>query len=346
LAEQLERRFPAGRLAEPLRRLQPPDLLHYIRQEPLHTRAVQTAWQILAERILGGETEAVEALRRPPSPHSRHVDAGIASRISERLELLSGLAAMRELPFPGRLSLRTVLETFLSDPWAGAELQSRAADLLRETASLGESWLAELDPVEAIDLEREVLIVLIDGVPPDVWLRCMDLIEGRPQGLSVEWARLEAEPRTVPATAGLLDLEGEPLEALEARGVKYLLPRAREEERVEDLLGPPSPGKAAVLRLGMLDRGAHQGAFKLSEMASRLRHILETRLPALLDYCRRHERDLILTTDHGLSFTTGALGHGQGGVYERAIFRATWSPAPGSGTRGSTNGTRGSGDSD
>lgn len=339
LAEALQRRFPAGRLAEQLRRLQPPDLLDYIRREPLHTRAVQAAWQILAERILEGDNEAAESIRRLPAPQSRHADAGIAARIAERLELLSGLAAVRELTFPGRLSLRILLETFLSDPWAGAELQSRAADLLRETSSLGEGWLAELDPVEAIDLEREALIVLVDGVPPDVWLQCLELIEGRPQGLTIGWARLEAEPRTVPATAVLLGLEGEPLEALEARGVKYLLPRAREEESVEELLGPPSPGKAAVLRLGSFDRGAHQGAFKLSDLASRLRHFLETRLPALHDYCRRHGRDLILTTDHGLSFTTGALGHGQGGVYERAIFRATWSPGPG------TGGSAGSGDS-
>jgi hypothetical protein len=329
LAEQLERRFPANRLAEQLRRLQPTDLLHYIHSEPLHIRAIQAAWQILAERILRGDTAAVEALRSRRQLRGRHVDPKTASRIAERLDLLSALAATRELPFPGRLSLRPTLESFLSDPWAGTELQSRTAELLRETASLGESWLAKLDPVEAIDLERGALIVLIDGVPPDVWLECMDLIKGRSQGLSIEWGRLQAEPRTIPATASLLGLEGEPLESLEARGVQYLLPRAHEEETLEQLLGPPSPGKTIVLRLGSLDRGAHQGVFKLSEMAARLRHLLETKLPALHHYCRQHQRDLILTTDHGLSFTTGALGHGQGGVYERAIFRAGWSPEHG-----------------
>jgi hypothetical protein len=81
-----------------------------------------------------------------------------------------------------------------------------------------------------------------------------------------------------------------------------------------------------VLRISSLDRGAHQGAFKLADMAARLRHILETKLPALIAYCRKENRELILTTDHGLSFAAGALSHGAGGAYERAIFRASWSP--------------------
>jgi hypothetical protein len=168
-------------------------------------------------------------------------------------------------------------------------------------------------------------VLLIDGVPPDLWLACTDLIEAYPQGLSTGWARLEAEPLTLPATASLLGVEGDPLEGLEARGVPYLLPRGREEEELERLLGPQAPGKAMVVRLGALDREGHQGAFTLAQMSERLRHLLETRLPALHDYCRRDERALILTTDHGLSLTAGALGHGAGGVYERAIFRARWS---------------------
>lgn len=331
LAEQLEQGFPAKRLAEQLRKLQPPDLLRYIRTEPLHTRAIQAAWQILAEGILAGESNATEALRPDQPLQSRHADPKTASRIAERLELLAGLASLREQAFPARLSLRPALEAFLADPWCGAGLQDRAAGLLADTASLGESWLGELKPVEPIDLERAALIVLIDGVPPDVWLECRDVIEARPEALSLQWARLEAEPQTVPATASLLGLDGEPLEGLEARGVPYLLPRAQEEETVERLLGGHPPGRAVVLRIGSLDRAAHKGAFKLSEMAARLRHLLETKLPALLDYCGRENRELILTTDHGLSFTAGALGHGGGGVYERAIFRAVWNP--GSGTR-------------
>ncbi len=329
LAEQLERHYPSRRLAEQLRRLQPPELLHFIRSEPLHTRAIQAAWQILAERVFKGDTAASEALRSDQPLHCRHVDPKTASRTRELLLLLSRLRSILELSFPGRLSLRLALETFLADPWNGAELQDRAAELLRDTASLGERWLAELMPVESIDLDRKALVVLVDGVPPDLWLACMDLIQARPKGLSAGWARLEAEPQTVPATASLLGLEGEPLETLEARGVPYLLPRAQEEDSLEQFLGSQPSDRAVVLRISSLDRGAHQGAFKLAEMAARLRHLLETKLPALLDYCGKENRQLILTTDHGLSLSAGALSHGAGGVYERAIFRASWSPDAG-----------------
>ena len=320
LEEELERRFPAGPLAEHLRRLESPDLLHYIRSEPLHTRAIQASWQILAERILKGETGAIEQ-----PLHCRHADPERAARIEERLRLVAGIGEKLALPFPGRLSLRPALETFLADPWPGADLQGRALEVLRQTASMGEDWLAGLGPVDSIDLDEDLLLLLVDGVPPDVWLECMDLIEAYPKGLSTDWNRLEAQPQTVPATARLLGVEGDPVEALEARGVPYLILSGREEEALEDLLDSLPSKQAAVIRIGALDRGAHQGAYKLAEMAERLRHLLETRLPALHGFCRRQKRELILTTDHGLSLTAEALSHGQGGVYEGAIFRARWS---------------------
>ncbi|UCF98552.1 MAG: hypothetical protein JSV89_03215 [Spirochaetaceae bacterium] len=330
LEEELERRFPAGRLVEHLRALASLELIDYILSEPFHLRAVQAAWQILAGRVLGAEVAA--ELRTLQTLHCRHADPEAAARIEDRLLLLDKLIAIQELPFPGRLSLRPALEIFVADPWCGAALQAQAAELLQRITFLGDRWLADLKPVQPIDLQREALVLLVDGVPPDVWLECTDIIEAWPQGLATEWARLEAEPQTVPATARLLGLEGDPVEALEAIGVPYLLPRGHEEEELERLLSPQPSAGAAVLRLGALDRSAHKGAVKLAEMAARLRHLLETKLPALLDHCRQGNQELILTTDHGLSLTAGALSHGAGGVYERAIFRASWSP-----TKSTTN---------
>jgi hypothetical protein len=325
LEEELERRFPAGPLSEHLRRLESPDLLHYIRSEPLHTRAIEASWQILAERVLKGETAAFEQPLAEQPLHCRHADPQKAARIEERLRMAAEISEKLALPFPGRLSLRPALETFLTDPWTGVDLQDRAAEILRRTVSLGEEWLAGLRPVEAIDLKEKRLLLLVDGVPPDVWLECMDLIDAYPEGFSTDWARLEVEPQTLPATVRLLGVEDDPLEALEARGIPYLLLKPREEEDLENLLDSLPSDKAAVIRLGTLDRGAHQGAYKLADMAVRLRHLLETKLPALHRFCRQGERELILTTDHGLSLTAAALSHGQGGVYERAIFRARWS---------------------
>jgi len=320
LEEELERRFPAGALAEHLRRLESPELLHYIRSEPLHTRAIEASWQILAEAVLKGEIITIEQ-----PLYCRHADAERTARIEERLRLAARIGEKLALPFPGRLSLRPVLETFLADSWCSADLQGSALEVLRQTASMGGEWLAGLGPVDSIDLEEDLLLLLVDGVPPDVWLECMDMIETYPKGLSTDWARLEAEPHTVPATARLLGVEGDPVEALEARGVPYLLLSGREEETLEELLGSLPSEQAVVIRIGALDRGAHQGAYKLAEMVELLRHLLETRLPALHGFCRRQKRELILTTDHGLSLTAEALNHGQGGVYERAIFRARWS---------------------
>jgi hypothetical protein len=339
LEAELERLFPAQRLVEPLRRLSPPELVRFIRSEPLHTRAIQTAWQTLAERVLKGEVPIPSGeaaglgaaappgapLSAPAAPSSRHADPRKAARITERLALLAGLQETVARPFPARLAVRPALEALLADPWSSPELQGAAGDLLQRTAALGEEWLASLEPVRPIDLDEASLVLLIDGVPPDLWLACLDLIESSPQGLSTEWARLEAEPLTLPATASLLGLEGDPLEGLEARGVPYLLPRAQEEElELERLFGPRPPGKAMVVRLGTLDREAHRGAFTLAQMTEKLRHLLESRLSPLLESCRKDGRPLILTTDHGLSLSAGALGHGGGGVYERAIFRARW----------------------
>jgi hypothetical protein len=178
--------------------------------------------------------------------------------------------------------------------------------------------------VQSLDLEKAPLVLLIDAMAPDLWLAVKDLIEAYPQELATSWARLEAEAKTAAATAALLGLEADPVESLEARGILYLQRSGREAEQLADWLQPLPAGRAAVIRLGGLDRDAHQGSLKLAEMAAILRHLLERQLPDLLRFCRQQGRPLVLTTDHGLSLAFGHLSHGRGGVYERAIFRASW----------------------
>jgi hypothetical protein len=315
----LEERYPSSRLLEPLKSLDREELVRFICSERLHTRSIQAAWVLLAEGVLrGGDMPSVE--RR----HSTHVDKGRAGEIEGRLRIAAKIAEELGKPFPERLAFRMSLETLLSDPWSTEELEAEALETFTRVKSLGESWLAEKDPVEPIRLEERPLVLLIDGVPPDVWLIALDRIEageGRP---SISWARLATDAETVAATAYLLDVAGDPADALAAHGVPYLLLGGSGETPAAEQAASLDPGKAAVIRLGVLDRGAHLGTYKLSEMAAMVDHILARELPILHRYCSRQKRPLILTTDHGLSLGMGRLGHGKGGIYERAIFRAVW----------------------
>jgi hypothetical protein len=333
LEERLEERFPAAGLAASLRRSGSEALLRYLRAEPFHTRAVQAAWRILAERALKGEGAPRGAASEPtaeatagqrPGPVSRHADPARAAEIESHLELAERIGRRLARGFPERLSVRLDLEALLSDPWTDADLQAAASAALPQVAALGERWLDTLPPVQSLDLEKAPLVWLIDAMAPDLWLAVMDRIEAYPQELATSWARLEAEAKTVAATAALLGLEADPAESLEARGILYLQRSGREAERLVDWLQPLPAGRAAVIRLGGLDRDAHQGSLKLAEMAAVLRHLLERQLPELLRFCRQRGRPLVLTTDHGLSLASGHLSHGRGGVYERAIFRASW----------------------
>jgi hypothetical protein len=333
LEAELERRFPGEKLTRTFRRLQTAQLIDFIRFEPFHTGAVEEAYRVLAEGVLTGDVESAALPFSEKLPPAGHADPEKGARIGERLLLLGGVRSVLDRSFPERLRLRPLLERLLDDPWSGPGLREKAAVLLSETADLGEEWLLTLPPVRPVNLDGRALVIVVDGVPPDVWLGCMDRVEAFPGGLSTEWARLDAEALTVPATAELLGLEGDPLEALEAADVPYLIPRGREEDDLLRLLDTRAdmngPDKTVVARLGTLDREAHSGGYKISDMTARLRRLLETKLEGLLDYCRADNRELILTTDHGMSVDNGALRHGAGGVYERAVFRAVWKPAEG-----------------
>ena len=90
---------------------------------------------------------------------------------------------------------------------------------------------------------------------------------------------------------------------------------------VEDLLPPFAPDKSAVIRISLVDEGAHSALLRLAEMPLAVCRFLENELPRLKKICTAQKRRLILTTDHGLSLTKTGLSHGGGGVFERAIFR-------------------------
>jgi hypothetical protein len=63
---------------------------------------------------------------------------------------------------------------------------------------------------------------------------------------------------------------------------------------------------------------------QLNIMPELLSTLLNENLPPVIDFCKREERLLILTTDHGLSHKNRRLSHGKGGVFEEAVIRVHW----------------------
>lgn len=315
----LEEQFPSAGLIEPLKLLDTEKLYRFISTERFHTQAVRSALVILDERILSGSSlpENAEA----QSLHALPERAGSIKSSLERTKLIqSGLA----LPYPERLAVRMAVSELISDPWTTKGLKEQALSMVDELASSGEKWLSELSPVLPISLAEKPLVIIVDGVSPDIWLEVMDTIELLPGTLSSHWARLEAEPFTSISIAGLFGFEGDPVEEFSLRDVLYFNLSGDEEHSLVDHVLPLDPGKCVVIRLAVIDRGAHSGRLRLSDMAGILKNIIDKELPPFCRLCKEHKRPLILTTDHGLSLTRDGLKHGKGGPYECTIFRAEW----------------------
>ncbi len=317
----LEEQYPSSRIDELLRLLDTEALFKFIASERFHTKAVQKAWLILAERILSGSSLPVDSDAR-----SLHADTERAEAVKSCLEIGKSIEAGLALPYPERLAVRIPIFELLSNPWTTEGLRDQAFRAVEEAAALGEKWLSQISPVSPILLEDRPVVIIIDGVPPDLWVGCMEKIDLLPGSASKHWARLEADPFTAGSIAGLFGFKGDPVEEFSLKGVLYYNLSGDEEHSLIDHVLPLDPDKSAVIRLGIIDRGAHSGRLHLSDMTGILKSIIEKELPAFIRLCEEQKRRLVLTTDHGISLTQGGLKHGRGGIYERAIFRAEWSP--------------------
>ncbi len=319
LGTLLEQRYPSGQLVEHFKRMNPETLIRYIRGEPFHTSAIRTAWLVLAERVLEGA-----AFPEEKDLGCSHADLTCSKETEKRLVLIGEIAGHLGRAYPERLAVRLDLETLFSDPWAKDALKTCVDRTLEKTQSLGGTWLEGLDPVKPIRLEERPLVLLIDGVPPDIWLKVLPRITTKESRPFISWSRLTTVPETAAATALLFGVEEEPADALSALGVPYITLSGTGDKSVSAELEGLASGTAAVVRLSVLDRGAHRGAYKLSEIVLVLETILDRELLPILKLCRRQNRPLVLTTDHGMSLRPGRMDHGRGGVYESAIFRAVW----------------------
>jgi len=176
MEDALERQFPSQNLKDALKRLDDRDLLAFIQNEHFHSNAVRMAWLLFAERILS------RALWQEPGDtdhagiYSHHVDRQVAREITGRLNMLKRVASLLNDKLPDLLRVRIFLSQILVDSWSTKELRSIVNQKLQVVAEKGEEWLDMLSPVEQIVLEENPIVMILDGVSPDVWLETMAVL--------------------------------------------------------------------------------------------------------------------------------------------------------------------------
>jgi hypothetical protein len=214
----------------------------------------------------------------------------------------------------------------IHDTWASLELQKAADAVIRDITEKGGDWLASIPVIEPIDLSDAPVVLLIDALAPDIWVETQKglspfLGEGRQS-----WARLDAPTSTVPAMQSLFGIDNkiDPAESFDARNIVYDNIEGNESAAIADLMPPLLPGSASIIRLGLLDRAAHTGGMRLCDLPGLLYTVLSNNLSRLVEMCGKHKRRLVLTTDHGLTFSKKGLSHGNPGVFEQAIIRVEW----------------------
>ncbi len=319
LESVLERLYPAVDLQDKLARLDDLSLIEFMVSEPFHTNALRSGWLLLAERMITGSPWPQSAI-----VNSKHVNPAIAVKIRRRLETLIRICRLRGTPFPNALQVRIAFSKILVDPWASPQLRTLVHQKIQETARAGEQWLAALPAVVPINLAPNPMVVILDGVSPDVWLETLEEAIIKLPDMTVSWQRLEAMPVTALSISSLFGFAGDPLDEFHARGIEYHQIKGNEPYGLTDLLPEFSLNKPAIIRVSLVDEAAHAALLRLNEMPGAICGFLEKELPRLLDICAEQKRRLTVTTDHGLSLTRTGLSHGKGGVYEKAIFRAEW----------------------
>ena len=207
------------------------------------------------------------------------------------------------------------------NPWASRELRALVFEKVQAAVNRGDEWLATLPAVIPIDLSLNPLVLLIDGVAPDIWLETQERLEAAASAGRLSWHRLEVTPKTAPAVAELFGFRGDALDEFHARDIDYHQIKGDEVHGLAELLPDFASDKPAIIRISRIDDAAHAARLRLAQMPAEIAGFLNTELPHLLRIATAQKRQVIITTDHGLSLTHTGLSHGTGGVFERAVFR-------------------------
>jgi hypothetical protein len=323
LERSLEENYDITLLRSRLQGLDNQRLVRFVNTEAVFTRALRQAWEILAQRVLSRAVNAEQIICR-----SRHLHPAEAAACVKRLEELQQCAALQTAAFPQRLQARIHYAALCYDNWAGSELQTQASAAIQALSAAGGDWLATLPPVTPLDLTESPLVCILDAVSPDVWIKAGVMLNQLAASAPTRWQRLSTAPRTVPAISRLLGFsaEADPVDRCKVDGIAYHHHGGNESQPWLSLMPEPAADAPVVMRIGGIDRGAHDSSVRLCDMPALLGRMLIDNLPALIGLCRRQRRPLVLTTDHGLSLSRKRLSHGEGGVFEEAVFRMEWRP--------------------
>jgi hypothetical protein len=325
--KRLARAYPARELLRRFKRLDTRTLIRFITTEPIHTEAIRVAWQQLCRKVLSVPSSFPENDPLVTAP-VRHGNRGTTGETRHRLDTLSRWSRLETTDLPAALTGRIHLARIYSDSWATADIREQVLDRIDILERESGPWLDACPPLRPIDLTDAPLVVIFDGVSPDVWLAVLaDLATGM-AGSKTGWSRLETTADTASAVAALFGFNEDALDAFDTRRIPYHQVTGDEADPLADRLPAPVSGRPMVIRVGMIDKGAHAGTLRLEEMPGVVAGFLKKELSWLQEICREPARPLVLTTDHGLSFTARGLTHGSGDhhgrVFERTIFRTTF----------------------
>jgi hypothetical protein len=321
LEAELEELYPAREMSRRLMHFTDEQLAGFVSGERFHTGAICAAWELLVKRIVQrpGAVPA-ENLR------SHHCNSDQAASIDNRLNLLTSLAQCNSLPFPDRLRQRLFAAGLWADNWSTADMRKSLAAIVASLESLAADWLAVLPPVSALDTTDRPFVIVLDAVPPDLWLEVSQQFRDALANTTISWARLACGPHTVPSLCALFGIDSarDPLDEFPARGISYHSVKGDESTPLIDLLPPFSAEVTVVVRVTIIDASAHNASLPLPSMTGTLSTVLSRHLPGVIKACAEHKRRLVLTADHGLSWAKGTLFHGKGGVFEEAVVRVEW----------------------
>jgi hypothetical protein len=321
LERSLEESIDPARIRQRLEKSDNVQLARFIADEPLYTRAMRAAWELLASRVFNRATAGHEIV-----PGSRHLVKAEAGACVKRLETLHDCSIAMMADFPARLMARINCAEVIADSWASTDLQALASGAIETIAAAGADWLASLPPVTPVDLAQNPFVCILDGVSPDIWLKAADVLQGMRSRVAWRWERNPVASQTVPAINHLLGFPAgaDPVEVCASRGILYHHQEGTAAHPIVNLI-PPLPANApVVVRISAIDRGSHDQSLRLCDMPQVLIRLLADNLPGLLDVCNQSRRPFVLTSDHGMSLLRKRLTHGRGGVFEEAVFRAEW----------------------
>jgi len=320
----LEQQFPSSQMRTALKRLDDRDLLTFIADEPFHSNSIRMAWILFAERVLSGIAWPDQDDPERTIINIRYVEQKLAKEINERLRILQKIALLLNASYPDILRVRIPFSQIRVDAWTTPDLHASVNQKIRAIAQKGEEWLTTLPPVEPIGLDDNPIVIILDAISPDIWLDTLDKLVNRTESMVLSWFRLKTIPKTAAAISALFGFSQDAMDEFHSRDIPYHHVKGNEAHGLVDLLPDFSPDKSAVIRVSLIDEGAHTARMRLAEMPGAVCTFLERELPRLKGICADQKRRLIITTDHGLSLTKTGLSHGTGGVFERAIFRVAW----------------------